>query len=185
MKSAWRKRLAKIAFGCAGVGSLAAFGGCQSWSPSSWGVPTSTRVPAPPTGTVQPQGAYYNNVPGASAAPPKATTQFSSGAPASVVQASANDPFGTNRSMPATSMPATNMPANSAAYANHTEAKGFQKTGGQVSTAGYNDNGTGMAQVVTAASMQGQPPANATHFNSDDIQGENTGEGANLQWTAK
>lgn len=178
MRSAWRELLSKVAIGCVGISSLTAASGCQSWSPSSLGMPTSTRVPPPPTGTVQPQGAYYSN-PGTATgvSPAKVTSQNVPSAAAPVVQASAVDPFGANGSMPA-----TNMSANGGAFTANATSIGFQGAGGQVSTAGYNDNGSGMAQVVTAASLQGTP-----NLNSDNGLGGNAsvGEDANLQWTGK
>ena len=157
---------------------LSSIGGCQSWSPSSWGVPTSTRVPSPPTGTVQPQGAYYSNPPmGTSAGTAKATTQIRPNSSAPVVQASAANPFDSNGSMPA-----TNLTANSGAFSTGANSIGSQSTNGQVSTAGYNDNGSGMAQVVTAGSLQG-----TANYSSDSGLGvnSNAGESANLQWTGK
>ncbi len=189
MKTAWRELLSKAAVGCVGIGALANTSGCQSWSPNSWGVPTSTRVPPPPTYTVKPQGAYYNNPPmGTPASPVKSTTQVTPNSSAPVVQASAVSPFGSNGSLPA-----TNLSENSSAFSTNvrsisSQATGSQGTnnssalGGQVSTADYQDNGSGMAQVVTAGSLQG-----AAIYNSDSGMGtsSNAGEGANLQWTAK
>lgn len=184
MKSAWRQRLSSALIGCGSVGCVIAFSGCQTWSPSSWGVPTSTRVPAPPTGSVQPQGAYYNNGPmGTPAAPVKATTQVKPNVSAPVVQASAVNPFGSNGSMQA-----TNLSDNSGAFSSVTTAVGSKQIGdskafgGQVSTAGYTDNGSGMAQVVSAGSLQ----ATGNH-SSDAAMGSTSsvGDGANLQWTSK
>jgi uncharacterized membrane protein len=86
------------------------------------------------------------------------------------------NPFGSNGSMPA-----TNLSANSDAFARSATSIGFQGASGQVNTASYNDNGTGMAQVVTAASMEN------TAFDSSGRMevNSNDGEGANLQWTGK
>ena len=202
MKSAWRELLSKVAIACVGISSMTAFCGCQTWSPTSWGMPASSRVQPPPTGTVKPQGAYYNNpAMGASAAPVKSTTQYGTNSSTSVVPASAVNPFGSNGSMHA-----TNLNANSGAFATNTASIGFQDASsqgassqgagqgagsqgvggqwvsGQVSTADYNDNGTGMAQVVTAGSMEGT--ANYNSDNRMDVN-SNQGEGANLQWTGK
>ena len=178
MKSAWRELLSKVSIACVGIASLTLFNGCQTWSPSNWGMPTSSRVPPPATGSVRPQGAYYNNPPmGTSAAPLKATTQNSPNNSAPVVHASAVNDFDSNGSMPA-----TNLNAKSDAFSNGATSIGFQSASGQVSTAGYNDNGSGMAQVVTAASLQG-----SANFNSDAGMSANSSavEGANLKWTAK
>jgi len=190
MKSAWRELFSKAAIGCACIGSLTSISGCQTWSPSSWGVPTSSRVPSPPTGTVKPQGAYYNNPPmGTAAAPIRATTQVTPNSSAPVVQASAVNPFGFNGSMPA-----TNLSDNSGAFSTGATAIGSQGIGdsngfnGQVSTAGYNDNGSGMAQVVSAGSLQGVGSLQGSgNYTSDSGVGasSNAGEDANLQWTAK
>lgn len=195
MKFAWRALLSKAAIGCAGFGSLVASSGCQTWSPSAWGVPTSTRVQPPPTGTVKPQGAYYSNPPmGTAAAPGKATTQASSNtSSAPVVQASAV------RSLGSGGMPATNLSDSSGTFSSVSNAFGSQPTGlqnsglqkagdadaysGQVSTADYNDNGSGMAQVVSAGSLQG-----SGNYTSDSGLGTSSsvGDNANLQWkTAK
>ena len=193
MKSAWRELLSKVAIACVGISSMTAFCGCQTWSPTSWGMPASSRVQPPPTGTVKPQGAYYNNpAMGASAAPVRSTTQFGTNSSTSVVPASAVNPFGSNGSMQA-----TNLSANSSAFSTNAASIGFQGVGsqgvgslgvggqgvsGQVSTADYNDNGTGMAQVVTAGSIEGT--ANYNSDNRMDVN-SNRGEGANLQWTGK
>ncbi len=184
MKSAWRELLSKTAIGCVAIGALTSICGCRTWSPTNWGVPTSTRVPSPPTGTVKTQGAYYNNPPmGTSASPVKATTHVTPNASAPVVQASAVNPFGSNGAMPA-----TNLNGNSDAFSTKATSLGAQGLGnsngftGQVSTAGYSENGSGMAQVVTAGSLQGN-----ANYTSDAgmAANSNTGEGANLQWTAK
>ncbi|MDX1929041.1 MAG: hypothetical protein SFV81_21115 [Pirellulaceae bacterium] len=190
MKFAWRALLSKAAIGCAGFGLLMASSGCQTWSPSAWGVPTGTRVQPPPTGTVKPQGAYYSNPPtGTAAAPVKATTQASANSQsAPVVQASAVSPLGSS------GMPATNLSDSSGTFSSVSKAFGSQPTGlqnssdanayrGQVSTADYNDNGSGMAQVVSAGSLQG-----SGNYTSDNGLGTSSsvGDNANLQWkTAK
>ena len=88
-------------------------------------------------------------------------------------------------------MRATNLSANSGAFSTSASSIGFQGAGsqgagqgvsGQVSTADYNYNGTGMAQVVTAGSMEG-----TANYNSDNRMDVNSNrdEGANLQWTGK
>jgi hypothetical protein len=172
MKSAWRELLSKVAIACIGIGSLIAISGCQSWSPSGWGMPTSTRVAPPPTGTVKSQGDYYSNPPMG-----KVTTQLEKNSSAPVVQASSVNPFGSNGSMPA-----TNLNTNAGAFSTGATSIVSQGASGQVSTAGYNDNGSGMAQVISAGSLQG-----SANYNSDTGIGANSnaGEAANLQWTAK
>ena len=185
MKSAWRDMLSKAVIGFAGVGSLVAISGCQTWSPSTWGVPTSARVQPPPTGTVKPQGAYYSNPPtGTSAAPVKATTQMRPNSTAPVVQASAVSPMGSGGSMPATNLNDSSGTFSSVSKAFGSQPNGVQSVGdtnafnGQVATAAYNDNGSSEAQVVSAGAMQG-----SGSFTSDGIGSSvNTGESANLQW---
>lgn len=169
MKAAWRELLSKVAIGCVTLGAVTTTVGCQSWSLTNLGVPTGTRVPPPPTGTVQPQGAYYNN-PGAgtSAAPAKVTSNTPSTA-APVVQASSTDPFGGNASMPA-----TNLSSTAGEFSTNAISNGVQGASGQVNTADYNDNGSGIADVVTAGALQG-----GAAFQS------NADEGASLQWTGK
>lgn len=181
MSSTWRQLFSKAAFGCAAISSLTASVGCQTWSPSTWGVPSGSRVQPPPTGTVKPQGVYYNNPPmGSASASTNSTTQIAPNPSAPVVQASASDPFGSNGSMPATNLNATSIGSQT-----NSDSNGFT---GQVSTAGYTDNGSGMAQVVTAASLQGSTQdtvQGSANYTSDSAASPNAGDGANLQWTSK
>ena len=188
MKSAGHELVSKTSLGCVALGVFVVMCGCQTWSPSNWGVPTSSRVPPPPTGSYQHQGAYYNNPSmGTPASPVKATTHVSPNSPAPVVQASAINPFGSNGSLPA-----TNTSENSSAFGTGATSIGFQSARGQVTTAGYNDNGSGLAEVVTAGSLQSKANFDSGQFDSGSIDSSgrmevnsNTGEGANLQWTGK
>ena len=170
MKSTWRVRVSKRSafLACA----LSVVCGCQTWSPSNWGVPAGTRVPPPPTGSYQHQGAYYNNpstgtpasppvnaasspAGGTTAAPGKTTSQniqtAFGGAP--VMQASAVSPM--NSSSPRTQFSAASDAAFSAGAS--SSSRGSSASAGNVSTAGYTDNGSGMAEVVSANSLQAQP----------------------------
>ncbi len=201
MKSAWRLRLSKRS--TLVLCSLSIFCGCQAGAPSNWGVPAGSRVPPPPTGSYQHQGAYYNNpATGVSASPPAGgtvsgvstttgTTTGSTTAPnqtasqntqtafgaAPVVQASAVAPYnsvnpGTQISSNGNNDFSAGMPATSV---------GFPSTAGQVSTAGYTDNGSGMAEVVTANSLQAQPDIDP-QLQSGGVQITGSPNGANLQW---
>jgi hypothetical protein len=185
MKSAWRELLSSAAIGFAAVVSSVTCCGCQTWSPSSWGVPTSARVQPPPTGTVRPQGAYYSNPPtGTSASPVNTTTQTATNFSAPVVQASAVNSLGSGGGMPVTSLG-----DSAGTFSSVSKAFGSQTAGDAhvfstpVSTADYNDTGSGIAQVVSAGSMQG-----SGNFSSDSGLGSraNPADNANLQWkTAK
>ena len=182
MKSVWRELRSKASTACIAIGLLVVMCGCQTWSPSSWGLPTSTRVPPPPTGSYQHQGAYYNNPSTGTPAPSLKTTQVPPNAYAPVVQASAVNPFGSSGSLPT-----TNMSDQAGAFNTGTTSIGFQAASGHVSTAGYNDNGSGMAEVVTAGSLPSRADFDAGNINAGgrlDVN-TNTGEGANLQWTGK
>ena len=158
MEFAWRSRsnhfallvVCSVTFSC----------GCQTWSPSNWGVPAGTRVPPPPTGSYQHQGAYYNNpATGATSAAPaaalKSTTQnFPSTAATNgaVVQASANG--SSYSASPSSNAAAFSSRLTTASGNNGAASIGMQDINGQVNTADYTDNGSGMAQVVNASSVQ-------------------------------
>lgn len=188
MKFAWHERMSKASTACVALGVLVVVCGCQTWSPSNWGVPTSSRVPPPPTGSYQHQGAYYNNPSmGTPAAPGKTITQVMPNSSAPVVQASAVNAFGSN-----SSLPAMNTNDKASAFSAGATSIGFQRSSGQVTTAGYNDNGSGLAEVVTAGSLQSK--ANFDSGNTDSGNAgasgrtevnSSTGEGASLQWTGK
>lgn len=192
MKCTWRTRLSKKSTII--VSSLFMLCGCQTWSPSNWGVPAGTRVPPPPTGSYQHQGAYYNNpatgtatsvsappTSGVPAAPGKTTTQImpnqSMPGGATVVPASAVAPL--NQLNPRTQISSGSSSVFEASKS--TSTVGFPSTRGQVSTAGYTDNGSGMAEVVSASSLQA-PADMEQPLQNGNIEANASSDGANLQW---
>lgn len=194
MKSTWRVRVSRrTAFlACA----LSVVCGCQTWSPSNWGVPAGTRVPPPPTGSYQHQGAYYNNpstgspasppvnsalntTGGTTVAPGKTTSQNMQtafgGAP--VMQASAVSPL--NQSSSRTQFSSASDAAFTASSSSSSRSP--SASAGNVSTADYTDNGSGMAEVVSANSLQPQPDIDP-RLQSGSVQIGASSDGTNLQW---
>jgi hypothetical protein len=168
MMTAWREQL----FGatvCFASLLLVFASGCQSWSNMSAPMQSATRVPPPGTGSYNLQGAYYNN---------PATAQSNnlsptSGNAAPVVQASATsgsfNPAGSN--YPTSQF--TDSGAVSFASTNAMNAAAFGTASQGVNTAGYTDNGSSGAQVISASSM---PTRVSDASNSDSI------DTTNLQW---
>jgi len=171
MKPTWRELVSTAAVATIGFCSVISMSGCQSWSPSNWAVPSGSRVPPPPTGSYQHQGAYYNNpTTGTPAAPIKATTQIMPRTSPTVVPASATSPMNAHGSMPATNLAAD------------ATSLGFLSAGGQVNSAGYTDNGSRMAEVVPASSLQPPTGPNASGPSGGVDLNAKVGEGPNLQW---
>ena len=189
MKTAWRSKTntrSALSFSLIGLSLLTLECGCQSWSPSTWAVPAGSRVPPPATGSYQHQGAYYNNPStGAAAAAPaaalKSTSQnFPSTASTNangVVQASATSPTSSAYGAAFSSRVTTSQADSGLSPIGSLDASG------QVNTAGYTDNGTGMAQVVSASSLQGQHDEQGLQSGSIDI-GTNTSNAraSELKW---
>jgi len=98
-----------------------------------------------------------------------------SGAP--VVQASAVNPL--NQSNPRSQI---NSGSNAAFGAGMPATSiGFPPSGGQVSTAGYTDNGTGIAEVVSASSLHARPDIDP-RLQNGNVEISANSDGANLQW---
>jgi len=102
-----------------------------------------------------------------------------SGAP--VVQASAVNPL--NQSNPRTQINSGSNSGSNAAFGAGMPATsiGFPPSGGQVSTAGYTDNGTGIAEVVSASSLHARPEIDP-RLQNGNVEISANSDGANLQW---
>ncbi len=189
MKFAWRPQSTclKIVSVC----TVTILCGCQTWSPSNWGVPAGSRVPPPPTGSYQHQGAYYSN-PATGTASGAAVSSFHSAtqnfpstqAAASngmVVQASGANTINGSRN----SSPYANAFSNTPATPTDGGATSidFQGSRSQVSTADYTDNGSGMAQVVSADALQAPPDPGLQNQNVEYSAGAGiNGSTGALQW---
>ena len=194
MKSTWRVRVSRrTAFlACA----LSVVCGCQTWSPSNWGVPAGTRVPPPPTGSYQHQGAYYNNPStGSTASPPvnsaSNTTGGTTAAPGRTTSQNMQTAFGGAPVMQASAVSPLNQASSRTQFSSASDAaftassssssRSPSASAGNVSTADYTDNGSGMAEVVSANSLQPQPDIDP-RLQSGSVQIGASSDGTNLQW---
>ncbi len=197
MKFAWRPQSTclKIVSVC----TVTILCGCQTWSPSNWGVPAGSRVPPPPTGSYQHQGAYYSN-PATGTASGAAVSSFQSTTPnfpSTQSAASTNSTTSSSNGMvvQASGVNAINSSPNGSPYATAfsnspatqtdggATSLGFQGSRTQVSTADYTDNGSGMAQVVSADALQAPPDQGLQNQNVDYSAGAGTnGSTGELQW---
>ena len=187
MKTAWRSKTnTRSALSLVGLCLLTLGCGCQSWSPSTWAVPAGSRVPPPATGSYQHQSAYYNNPStGAAATAPAAALKSTSQNFPSTASTNANGVMQASATAPTSSAYGTAFSSRvtTAQADSGLSPMGSQDASGQVNTAGYTDNGTGMAQVVSASSLQGQHDDRGLQSGSIEIGTNTSNAGASeLKW---